>query len=602
LAALAEAPALRARSSARHHISLVPGALGGTLFVALTALALLRHAAFQTGRHDLEIYSQVTWNLANGAPFASTLLRTNTLHLAEHLALALLPLAPLYGLSPDPRLLLVLQQAALVVGALAIGQRARHELGSRLGSVTTLVILLTPALSSVALDDFHVVALTLLPIALGLVCLRQGSARSALLLLLLAVLIEEEASLAMLGVGLMFAARRAWRLAGSSLIFGAVPVLLAAVVIMPGFHAPGTLHPGQATRSSGHFSGFMQQPQVLLDRAAGERGRAALLAMLLPSGGLAIASPADLVGAIPTFGALFLQDRDDTFDRHWIVTLLPAVWLASIATLVRAGRWRRLGFAALLAGSAGSYLLSSPLPGGGSFSPAELVRGDRESALSRASQAVPQGAAAAVSAPVTAHLTDRRELYVYPIDDVYLAALRYEDRPVEAFVLDFTDPATQHVAPLSKHSPLMANPPFIIRSTGHKVLVLTRTVSPPERPLDLYFNRSMSLRGYDLARGGSSVTATLYWERVAGIFADFRRIVELVDGNGRVLASDNDLELTRTLQTQKWQVGQKVLDDIQLSIPPGAGPDLKLRVQWQNRDRRSPMLLPDGSTFVELPL
>src|SRR5215208_61667 len=55
--------------------------LGGLFFLTISALAVARHQAFATGRHDLEIYSQVTWGLANGAPFSTTLLRSNTLHL-----------------------------------------------------------------------------------------------------------------------------------------------------------------------------------------------------------------------------------------------------------------------------------------------------------------------------------------------------------------------------------------------------------------------------------------------------------------------------------------------------------------------------------------
>ena len=59
------------------------------------ALAIARHNAFASGRQDLEIYLQTLWNTAQGRPFATTLLKSNESHLAEHLALVLLPLAPL---------------------------------------------------------------------------------------------------------------------------------------------------------------------------------------------------------------------------------------------------------------------------------------------------------------------------------------------------------------------------------------------------------------------------------------------------------------------------------------------------------------------------
>ena len=106
----------------------------GALFsLGTSALAIQRHQAFATGNRDLQIYTQVEWSLANGAPFSTTLLRTNSVHLAEHLALDLLPIAPLYGLVPDPRLLLVLQQVALTLAALTVAWWARARLGAVAG-------------------------------------------------------------------------------------------------------------------------------------------------------------------------------------------------------------------------------------------------------------------------------------------------------------------------------------------------------------------------------------------------------------------------------------------------------------------------------------
>ena len=59
------------------------------------------HAAFSTGRFDLEIYAQVVWNTAHGQPFATTLLKTNLNHLAEHVALVLIPLSWGYRVWPS---------------------------------------------------------------------------------------------------------------------------------------------------------------------------------------------------------------------------------------------------------------------------------------------------------------------------------------------------------------------------------------------------------------------------------------------------------------------------------------------------------------------
>src|SRR6266487_1750894 len=208
--------------------------LGALFFVLSCGLAIRRHQAFVTGRNDLEIYGQVSWSLANGVPFSTTLLRTNTLHLAEHLALILLPLAPLSGLLDDPRLLLVLQQAALTIAALIIGVWARDRIGSRAGLVILAACLLSPSFTRIALDDFHAVALTVVPISLGLVLALAGYPRSGSLLVLAAALMEEEAALAVAGLGLLFLARRQRALGVRLLSGGAVLLALTALVIMPG--------------------------------------------------------------------------------------------------------------------------------------------------------------------------------------------------------------------------------------------------------------------------------------------------------------------------------------------------------------------------------
>lgn len=601
---------------------LICAVLGTVSFLAITALAITSHQAFATGRHDLEIYSQVAWSLANGSPFETTLLRTNTLHLAEHLALVLLPLGPLFGLMPDPRLLILLQQIALTLSALAAGSWAIRRLGQTTGTIALAAFLLNPVLASIALDDFHAVVLGTLPITVGLTLTLAGYPRSGSLLLLGAALMEEEAALAAVGLGLLLLARRPRPLGAGLLAGGAAFLTLAALVVMPAFHHPRTLGADSAVRAAGHFSMFRAQPGVAVERLLGARGQEALVDFILPSGGAALLAPELLAAGLPTFAALWLQDRDDTFTRHWSAPILPAIWLATATGLVALrGRARVAGRALLVVGTASSYALASPLPGGGAFNPARYellsqvwemrerlmsvrggdgVRGQRQAALERAVALAPVGVPTIASGNLATHLAARRELYVYAIDDHYAAALGYENRAVDAYILDFDDPATQRVQPLSKASPLLASPPFVVHSTSRKVLVLTRGAPEPKHALAVMFDRRMALWGYDLDRSAESVRLTLHWQGLSNFSGDFRRIVALLDSEGRTLAEDSDLELTRILPTQKWEVGQRVLDEVELAIPAGAGTGLRARVLWQNRDRRTPMPLPDGSTSLEI--
>jgi hypothetical protein len=461
--------------------------------------------------------------------------------------------------------------------------------------------LLSPSFVAIALDDFHAVALTALPFALALVLAVAGCRSSASLLVLAAALMEEEAALAAIGLGLLLLARGARRFGAGLLGGGAVLLALAALVIMPAFHHPATLHPEAGTRSASHFAVLRAQPDILADRLLGSRGWDALVAFVLPTGGLSLLSPTTLLAGLPTLAALFLQDRDDTFTRHWAAPIMPVMWIATVAGLARMPPPRRRAALCLLfLGAVVAYRLASPLPGGAAFVPDELARGPRERALGRAVTLVPPDVPSVVSANVAAHLAHRHELFVYPIDDHYAAALGYAHRDAEAYVLDLTDPATQRVQPLSGASPLMANPPFIVQSTAHKLLVLTRSAPPPQHQLDLLYGRGMAFRGYDLSSSDDVLRITFHWQRTGVIAADFRRVVEVLDASGSVLVQDQDLELTRTLATQKWQVGQQVRDEVELGIPADSRFGLKIRVQWQNRDQRRPILLQDGSPSVEI--
>src|SRR6266571_6701585 len=105
-------------------------ALGIALVFSLVTLAITwaEHQTYNSTSLDMAVYTQLVWNAADGHPFETTLLLHNRLHLAEHLALLLLPLAPLYGLWPDARLLLAFQQTALGLSGLAVYWFSRQRL------------------------------------------------------------------------------------------------------------------------------------------------------------------------------------------------------------------------------------------------------------------------------------------------------------------------------------------------------------------------------------------------------------------------------------------------------------------------------------------
>ena len=86
---------------------------------AFSALSVLRHRAFQTGRFDLGNMVQAVWSTAHGHPLQITGLRGDEIsRLAAHFDPILAAFAPLWLLWPSPDLLLVTQAVAIAWNAL----------------------------------------------------------------------------------------------------------------------------------------------------------------------------------------------------------------------------------------------------------------------------------------------------------------------------------------------------------------------------------------------------------------------------------------------------------------------------------------------------
>ncbi len=97
--------------------------------ITVSWLAIAEDVALNSTSRDLSVYEQILWSTAHGRPFWTTLLESNRIHLAEHVALLLPVLAPLYAVLPDGRSLFVVQSVSLALGAAPIYLLARRLIG-----------------------------------------------------------------------------------------------------------------------------------------------------------------------------------------------------------------------------------------------------------------------------------------------------------------------------------------------------------------------------------------------------------------------------------------------------------------------------------------
>ena len=100
----------------------------GAYAAGFSALSVLRHRAFSTGRFDLGNMVQSVWSTAHGHPLQITGLRGDQVsRLGAHFDPILAAFAPLWLVWPSPDLLLVTQAVAVALGALLRGRRIRFD-------------------------------------------------------------------------------------------------------------------------------------------------------------------------------------------------------------------------------------------------------------------------------------------------------------------------------------------------------------------------------------------------------------------------------------------------------------------------------------------
>ncbi len=596
-----------------------PGLLAGSLallaFVALAALSILRFDAYQAGLLDLDIQDQVIWNTAHGHPFASTVLKENTIHVAEHLAFSLTPFALIYAVLPDTRIPLAGQALALAASSLAVYLYARHALGSWPQALLVQAsYLLMPLLATMALDDFHPVVVAVAPLAFGAYLLLIGRAEPGLALLALAVAAEEECALPVLGLGMLVACRGRWRLGAGMALAAAVYLLLATQVVMPAFQTSAGRQ-GGPNRTLAHFNDVRNDLSVLANRLRPARLWDAFTWHELPGGATALASPLSLLPAMPTFAALMLQNEDlgNRYKMHWAAVMLPFFGFAAadgIRRLSRAPLGRPLALALLAAGTLVTYFSLSPLPGSADYNPSAYRPGPHQADIARALPLVPPDIPLLASNTLVAYLNHRREIYVYPPALHYSAELATRLDTVGFAVLDLFDRSTQSGMGQKDANLLRRNPPPIVWSPAHKILFVMQRFPAPSTALTPppLFGDVLQLDGYDVARRGSSVELTLQWRVVHHTYFSYQRVVELVDRQGAVVASSQEMPLLVMAGTNDWRTGLRIVDRVTLGpLPAGTTLDsLHFRVGWTMlRESTNPLrdlALPGGPRQYESPI
>jgi len=398
--------------------------------VVFSSFAIVRHERLNSSTYDLGIKDQVIWNTSQGRWFASSVEVAH--YLGDHVQLVFLPLALLYRLWPDVRLLLTLQAVGLAIGVFPLYWLAVRRLGNRFAAlVFSFLYLCYPALGFINRFDFHAVSFSIPLFLLAYWSLEHQRPWLTTFLLLLALSCREEVGLTVGAFGLYALLVRRERKWGSVWTFtGLAWSLIAVFVIIPAFR-------GMASDTLGRYGWLGDSPVAMLHTLLTQPGFVIqhqfaeapfrwqfMLRLLLPLGFLPLLSPAVLVVGLPSLAYNLFSEAppQSSIYFQYISPVVPFLFLAAIEGM----GWldRRLGssparWAFVLILAVGTFLalaLDNPFSKPIRHPYFEVYAWERtldRGAFDRVARHVPPDASLGTMMAYGPHLSHRQQLYLF---------------------------------------------------------------------------------------------------------------------------------------------------------------------------------------------
>lgn len=404
----------------------------GAYASGFSALSILRHRAFTTGRYDLGNMVQTVWNTAHGHFLQMTSGDgVQISRLAAHFDPILAAFAPLWWIWPSPEMLLTVQAIAVALGALPVYWLARKHMGSdRAGLAFALVYLLYPATQWLTLNEFHPVALACPFLLFAYWYLDEGRLLLFAIWATLAMTTKEEIGLVVMGMGIWYAIRRRPRVGAAIAVAGLAVSLIAIEVVVPHYNNGGSTFYGRYDNVGGSAGGIVKtlftHPWTLVEQAFQSRDLHYLLHLLAPLSFLFVLAPLVLIAVIPELALNQLSETSTQTSIHFhytagaippliVATVLGAAWLARRApTRLQA----ILGLAVAVAVLANFKLGAVPfwqwVPGGEDLQANDWRVTRHDHIADQALRLVPEDAVVSATNVLGAHLSARRKVLSLP--------------------------------------------------------------------------------------------------------------------------------------------------------------------------------------------
>jgi uncharacterized membrane protein len=401
----------------------------GAYAAGFSALSILRHRAFSTGRFDLGNMVQAVWSTAHGDPLQITGLRGDQIsRLGAHFDPILAAFAPLWLVWPSPDALLVAQAVAVAVGALPVFWLARKHLGSdRAALGFALAYLIYPPTQWLTLNEFHPVALACPLLLYAIWFLDESRLLPFAACALVAATTKEEIALVVAGLGIWYALAHGRRWTGAAVAAAGVGATLIAIeVVIPHFNRAGTSsfftrYSEVGSTPGGIVHTALTDPWKIVTTAATGRGLGYLAQLVLPLALLVVLAPLALVAAVPELAVNLLSaaTTQTSIRFHYTAGLIPVLIVAAVFGAKRLPPRIPVATIVVVVAIAANYLLGPvPLwryfPGGEQHQARAAGVSEHDRIAARALRLIPPHAVVSATNSLGAHLSARRRVLSFP--------------------------------------------------------------------------------------------------------------------------------------------------------------------------------------------
>ena len=365
--------------------------------------------------------TQAVWSTVEGHPLEVTDLGGDQIsRLGAHVDPFLALFAPFWLVWPSPTMLLVVQAAAIALGALPVFWLGGKHLGSEwAGVLCGLAYLVYPAVQWLALDEFHPVALACPLLAFAFWYLDEDRLWAFVPFGVLAAMTKEEIPLVVAALGVWYAIAKGRRLAGTVIaVVGTATTALWLGAVMPHFRegAEPAFY-GRYDAVGGSPAGIVKtavtDPLAIANAVTEQRDLLYLVELGVPLAALFLLAPLALIAAVPELLANLLSSvgNQTSIRFHYTAPIIPFLFAAAILGASRFAR-RREAAAAILAFSLVAGIVIGPLRAG------ELVpepRSDHDRVAERAVALIPTDVPVSSTNGLGGHLSERRRIHSFPV-------------------------------------------------------------------------------------------------------------------------------------------------------------------------------------------